>query len=89
MESEEARDEDEERVIVVEKIIVLDEGTRRIAEEEVWVEEGGWDAVEGRKVVLAIVRYVLVEMHQERNLLKATDRFLVYLFWVLGHVCSR
>ena len=35
MESEEARDEDEERVIVVEKIIVLDEGTRRIAEEEV------------------------------------------------------
>ena len=35
VEGEEARDGDEERVIVVEEIIVLDEETRRVGEEEV------------------------------------------------------
>ena len=35
VESEEARDGDEERVIAVEEVIVLDERTRGVGEEEV------------------------------------------------------
>ena len=56
IEGEEARDGDEERVITVEEVIVLDEGTRGVG-----VEERGQDAVEGT-VVLDVVRGVLVEM---------------------------
>ena len=40
MEGKEARDGDEERVIAVEEVIVLDEGTSGVGEEEVRVEEG-------------------------------------------------
>ena len=39
VESEEARDGDEERVIAVEEVIVLDERTRGVGEEEVWVKD--------------------------------------------------
>ena len=39
MEREEARNGDEERIMPIEEIIVLHEGTRGVGEEEEWVEE--------------------------------------------------
>ena len=39
----EANDEDEERVIAVEEVIVLDERRRGVGEEEILVDERGWD----------------------------------------------
>ena len=45
----------------VEEVIMLDEGTREVGEEAVWVEEKGWDVV-GGKSVLIVVRGMLMEM---------------------------
>ena len=56
--------EADKKVIAVEEPILLDEGRG--------MEEGWWDVVEG-KVVLVVVSGVLVEMHWEKNLLEATE----------------
>ena len=57
---EEVREGDEEWEISVEEVIILDEGTRGLVEEEIGVEDGGCNVVEG-KVVLTVVREVLIE----------------------------
>ena len=54
MKREEAREGDKDMVIEVEEVIVLDEGNRGVGEEEVRVEEGGWNVIE-RKVALTAV----------------------------------
>ena len=41
---------------------MLNEGTREVGEEEVRVEEGGWDILVVGEVVLAVVCGVLMEM---------------------------
>ena len=47
----------------MEEIIILDEeGTRGMGEEEVWVEERGWDPLEGKVVVVVVIVEALVEM---------------------------
>ena len=49
----------------VQEVIVLDEGTRGVGEEVVWVEEG-WDVVGGESV-LVMVCGVLMVMHLQRR----------------------
>ena len=59
VEGKEAKEGNEGRVTAV--LIVLDEGTRAVGEEEVSMEERGWDVV--GKVVLVRICGMLVKMH--------------------------
>ena len=51
--------------------------------EQVWVEEGGWDVIVG-KLVLVMVCGVLVKMQWERNLLDASEAGFLPSLWVFG-----